>query len=71
MDWKTETLRMLAPYETPWGWYLPGVDVHVRLLRGLFQSDRRGGWHFESSATVRAMVAEEERFRSEVMEEAV
>ena len=67
MDWKTETLRMLAPYETAWGWYLPGVDVHVRLLRGLFQSDRRGGWHFESSA----MVAEEERYYGEVMEEVV
>ena len=71
MDWKTETLRMLAPHETAWGWYLPGIDVHVRLLRGLFQSDRRGGWHFESSATVRAMVAEEERYYGEVMEEVV
>ena len=71
MDWKAKTLRMLAPYETAWGWYLPGVDIHVRLLRGLFQSDRRGGWHFESSATVRAMVAEEERYHAEVMEEVV
>ena len=71
MDWKAETLRMLAPYETVWGWYLPGVDVHVRLLRGLFQSDRRGGWHFESSATVRAMVVQEERYNAEVMEEVV
>ena len=62
---------MLAPYETAWGWYLPSVSVHVRLFRGLFQSDRRGGWHFESSATVRAMVAEEERYRAEVMEEVV
>ena len=66
MDWKAETLRVLNPYETAWGWYLPGLDVNVRLFRGLFQDDRSGRWRFVSSATVRAMVAEEERNYSEV-----
>ena len=68
MDWKAEALRMLKPYETAWGWYLPGLDVSVRLFRGLFQDDRSRRWRFVSSATVRAMVTEEERYYNEVGE---